>query len=163
MRWKPSTHLRYESCGAPGGKLPEKTASDAFWLHLLRMAVSLVTSWAVISGPSSLSSVTIIRCGSTILRQVRDSPMTMAKSVPTPLRSRPILMVLPVSPPMKPVATTGCPNALRTRATLMPLPPGNAGMFLTSLTALSEKPDTTAVRSMAALGVTVTITGAPGR
>ncbi|MNL25412.1 hypothetical protein D3C87_1468930 [compost metagenome] len=71
-------------------------------------------------------------------------------------------MLLPVSPPMKPVATTGAPKALRTRATLMPLPPGSAGMVLTSLTALSLKPDTTAVRSMAALGVTVTITGAPG-
>ena len=71
------------------------------------------------------------------------------------------MMYVPVRPPARPVAITGCPSRFSARATLTPLPPGR----LSEDSARWRPPDwkfaTRSVRSRAAFIVTVTITSAP--
>jgi hypothetical protein len=65
---------------------------------------------------------------------------------------------LPVAPPAKPVAITGCPRVLRVRATLTPLPPGIVVCSTVRWRRPSRKFGTDSDLSIAALRVTVMIT-----
>ena len=64
---------------------------------------------------------------------------------------------VPVAPPASPVAITGAPSVLSTRATLTPLPPGIVVCSTVRWRRPSRKLGTDSVLSMAVLSVTVTI------
>ena len=66
-------------------------------------------------------------------------------------------MRVPVAPPARPVAITGAPSVLSTRATLTPLPPGIVVCSTVRWRRPSRKLGTDSVLSMAVLSVTVTI------
>ena len=64
-----------------------------------------------------------------------------------------------MTPPTRPVATTGTPSAFSARATLIPFPPASVTPALARWRCPRWKFGTVSVRSTAALSVTVTITG----
>ena len=72
-------------------------------------------------------------------------------------------MRVPVAPPVKPVAITGWPSALSTRATLTPLPPGIVVCSTVRWRRPSRKFGTDNVLSIAELRVTVMIMRRRGR
>src|SRR4051794_28539052 len=65
----------------------------------------------------------------------------------------------PVGPPTSPVAITGLPSRLSARATLIPLPPATVRLSTARWRWPRRKLGTATVRSIAALRVTVRITG----
>jgi hypothetical protein len=81
-------------------------------------------SCAETDGPRSLISVCSPVVGSITAVLVRDSSRMRTKSDRTAKSVSCSTSRVPVAPPASPVAMTGAPRVLSTRATLTPLPPG---------------------------------------
>ena len=88
------------------------------------MSTNSSTSCSVTFGPRSLISVCSPVVGSITAVFVRDSSRIRTKSLSTETWVSCSTIRVPVAPPVRPVAITGCPSAFSTRATLTPLPPG---------------------------------------
>jgi hypothetical protein len=108
-------------------------------------------------GPRSLISVCSPVVGSITAVLVRDSSRMRTKSLNTESCVSWSTMRVPVGPPVRPVAITGAPSVLSTRATLTPLPPGIVVCSTVRWRRPSRKFGTDRVLSMAVLRVTVMI------
>ena len=108
-------------------------------------------------GPRSLISVCSPVVGSITAVFVRDSSPIRTKSLSTESCVSWSTIRVPVAPPASPVAITGAPSVLSTRATLTPLPPGIVVCSTVRWRRPSRKLGTDNVLSMAVLSVTVTI------
>jgi hypothetical protein len=95
--------------------------------------------------------------GSTTAVDVRDSPSIGTKSLRIASEASSCTIRLPVSPPARPVVTTGTRSSFSARATLIPLPPASARLELARWRWPRWKFGTVSVRSIAAFRVTVTI------
>ena len=93
---------------------------------------------------------------------MRDSSAIRTKSFRIPSRIRSSTISVPLRPPASPHATTGSPSRFSARATLMPLPPARDSPRWHRCRWPSWKFATLRVLSIAALGVTVTITTREG-
>ena len=80
--------------------------------------------------PRNPWDLTRTAAGSSTAVDVRVSPSIRTKSQRMSSRSSSAITRSPVRPPTKPVAMTGCPSRLITRATLTPLPPGRVTVLL---------------------------------
>ena len=89
---------------------------------------------------------------------MRDSSAIRTKSFRIPSRVRFSISSVPFRPPASPHATTGSPSRFSARATLMPLPPARDSPRWQRCRWPSWKFATLRVLSIAAFGVTVTIT-----
>ena len=108
-------------------------------------------------GPRSLISVCSPVVGSITAVFVRDSSRMRTKSLSTESCVSWSTIRVPVGPPVRPVAITGAPSVLSTRATLTPLPPGIVVCSTVRWRRPSRKFGTDSVLSMAVLRVTVMI------
>src|SRR3954471_11402732 len=108
-------------------------------------------------GPRSLISVCSPVVGSITAVLVRDSSPMRTKSLSTFICVSWSTIRVPVAPPASPVAITGAPSRLSTRATLTPLPPGIVVCSTVRWRRPSRKFGTDSVLSMAVLSVTVMI------
>ena len=114
-------------------------------------------SCSVTRGPRSLISVCSPVVGSITAVLVRDSSRMRTKSDSTESCVSCSTIRVPVAPPASPVAITGWPSVLSTRATLTPLPPGISVCSTVRWRRPSRKLGTASVLSIAVLRVTVMI------
>ena len=106
------------------GSEPANTHIEAPLARYRSLSTNSSTSCAETFGPRSLISVCSPVVGSITAVLVRDSSRMRTKSLSTDSWVSWSTIRVPVAPPVKPVAITGWPSALSTRATLTPLPPG---------------------------------------
>src|SRR5436190_9558980 len=141
------------------GSEPANTHICAPWARYRSLSQNRSTSALVTAGPRSLISVCSPLVGSSTAVLVRDSSRMRTKSDRIDSSVSSSTTRVPVGPPANPVATTGRPRRLIARATLTPLPPGIVVWATLRCRRPSRKFGTSRVLSIAALSVTVMITG----
>ena len=125
------------------------------------MSTNSSISCSETAGPRSLISVCSPVVGSITAVLVRDSSRMRTKSDSTESCVSWSTSRVPVAPPASPVAITGAPSVLSTRATLTPLPPGIVVCSTVRWRRPSRKFGTASVLSIAVLSVTVRIMRPP--
>ena len=141
----------------PRGVLPANTQMLAPLARYWSFSRNISSSRSETAGPRSLISVCEPVVGSSTAVLVRDSSRMSTNALRIDSSCSASTIRLPVAPPARPVAITGCPRRLSARATFTPLPPGMVTWSRLRWRRPGVKLGTSRVLSNAGLSVTVMI------